>query len=124
MDFHEFHWPIKRLSNFATGMTFVCEFSSNVRFPVIFVATDAVGDSFHIFRSRNFVDRHSQSIYVIPCQENAAEESHCLKGVLMIPMCERSIFDGQSLEERVRDHTEKLPQEDSGSGMRRSRRPF
>jgi hypothetical protein len=62
MDPQEFHWPIKRLCNFGTGMTFVCEFSSKIRFPVIFIGTDAVGDSSHIFSSRHLSDRHSQSI--------------------------------------------------------------
>jgi hypothetical protein len=131
MDLQEFHWPTKRLYNFGTGMTFVCEFSSKVRFPVIFVATDAVGDSTFITRAVPpifsvceilAIDIHNRSISAIPCQENAAEECHCLKDLLMIRIGERSFFDGQSLEEGVRDHTGKLPREDSGRRKRRSRR--
>jgi hypothetical protein len=64
----------------------------------------------------------NRSLSAILCQENAVEECHCLKGVLMIPMCEKSFFDGQSMEEGVTDQTGKLPRQHSGRRKRRSRR--
>jgi hypothetical protein len=123
MDPQEFPWPTKRLCNFGIGRTFVCEFSSKVRFPVIFVATDAVGDFSHIFKSRNSSDPQSQSInlrYSLPGK--CSRGMPLFESLLMIRICERSFFEGQSLEEGVRDHTGKLPREDSGRRKRRSRR--